>query len=108
MVSLGIRNEMDATSNMGRETHLMPVSWEEAWDNWVEVEKGKWEPVIIKWPVVAPKTGKIERYNSIPFTEKKQYVDNSFYDDFSTNKLNLHWNFRRVPRKNTYELDAKK
>jgi alpha-N-arabinofuranosidase len=107
MVSLGIRNEMDATSNMGRETHLMPVSWEEAWDNWVEVEKGRWEPVIIKWPVVAPKTGKIERYTSVPFIEKKQHVENSFYDDFSSDKLDLHWNFRRVPRKNTYELDSK-
>ncbi len=46
MVALGIRNELDMTSNMGRETHLMPVSWEEAWDNWVEVEKGKWERIL--------------------------------------------------------------
>ena len=107
MVSLGIRNEMDATSNMGRETHLMPVSWEEAWDNWVEVEEGRWEPVIIKWPVVAPKTGKIERFTPVPFIEKKQYVNNSFYDDFSSNTLDLQWNFRRVPRKNTYVLDSK-
>ena len=72
MVALGIRNELDMTSNMGRETHLMPVVWEEAWDNWVEVEKGRWEPVIIKWPVVAPNTGKVERNTSIPFLEKKQ------------------------------------
>jgi alpha-N-arabinofuranosidase len=107
MVSLGIRNEMNATSNMGRETHLMPVSWEEAWDNWVEVEKGRWEPVIIKWPVVAPETGKVERYTPIPFIEKKQFIDNSFYDDFSSNSLDLHWNFRRVPRENTYLLDSK-
>ena len=107
MVSLGIRNEMDATSNMGRETHLMPISWEEAWDNWVEVEEGRWEPVIIKWPVVAPKTGKIERFTPVPFIEKKQYVNNSFYDDFSSNTLDLQWNFRRVPRKNTYVLDSK-
>ena len=82
MVSLGIRNEMDSTSNMGRETHLMPVVWEEAWDNWVEVEKGRWEPVIIKWPVVAPNTGKVERNTSIPFFEKKQNINYSFYDDF--------------------------
>jgi len=98
---------MNATSNMGRETHLMPVSWEEAWDNWVEVEKGRWEPVIIKWPVVAPETGKVERYTLIPFIEKKQFIDNSFYDDFSSNSLDLHWNFRRVPRENTYLLDSK-
>ena len=107
MVSLGIRNEMDSTSNMGRETHLMPVVWEEAWDNWVEVEKGRWEPVIIKWPVVAPNTGKVERNTSIPFLEKKQNINYSFYDDFTSTKLDLQWNFRRVPRENTYELNSK-
>ena len=107
MVSLGIRNEMDSTSNMGRETHLMPVVWEEAWDNWVEVEKGRWEPVIIKWPVVAPNTGKVERNTSIPFFEKKQNINYSFYDDFTSSKLDLQWNFRRVPRENTYELNSK-
>ena len=107
MVSLGIRNEMDSTSNMGRETHLMPVVWEEAWDNWVEVEKGRWEPVIIKWPVVAPNTGKVERNSSIPFLDKKQNINYSFYDDFTSSKLDLQWNFRRVPRENTYELNSK-
>ena len=107
MVSLGIRNEMDSTSNMGRETHLMPVVWEEAWDNWVEVEKGRWEPVIIKWPVVAPNTGKVERNTSIPFLEKKQNINYSFYDDFTSSKLDLQWNFRRVPKENTYELNSK-
>ena len=107
MVSLGIRNEMDSTSNMGRETHLMPVVWEEAWDNWVEVEKGRWEPVIIKWPVVAPNTGKVERNTKIPFLEKKQNINYSFYDDFTSSKLDLQWNFRRVPRENTYELNSK-
>ncbi len=107
MVSLGIRNEMDSTSNMGRETHLMPVVWEEAWDNWVEVEEGRWEPVIIKWPVVAPNTGKVERNTSIPFLEKKQNINYSFYDDFTSSKLDLQWNFRRVPRENTYELNSK-
>ena len=107
MVSLGIRNEMDSTSNMGRETHLMPVVWEEAWDNWVEVEKGRWEPVIIKWPVVAPNTGKVERNTSIPFLDKKQNINYSFYDDFTSSKLDLQWNFRRVPRENAYELNSK-
>ena len=107
MVALGIRNEMDATSNMGRETHLMPVSWEEAWDNWVEVEKGRWEPDIIKWPVVAPETGKVERNTAIPFFIKKQNIDYSFFDDFDSEKLDLQWNFRRVPKENTYNLNSK-
>ncbi|MBL6649535.1 MAG: glycoside hydrolase family 43 protein [Flavobacteriaceae bacterium] len=108
MVSLGIRNEMDSSSNMGRETHLIPVSWEEAWDNWVEVEEGRWEPVIIKWPVAAPETGKVERHNPIPFSGSKQSNNYSFFDDFTKSKLDLHWNFRRVPRENTYEINLKK
>ncbi len=108
MVSLGIRNEMNSTSNMGRESYLIPVNWEEAWDNWVEVEKGRWEPVIIKWPVAAPETGKVERNTPLPFSEKKQIIDYSFYDDFSRSKLDLQWNFRRVPRNNTYHLNSKK
>ena len=107
MVALGIRNELDMTSNMGRETHLMPVVWEEAWDNWVEVEKGKWEPVIIKWPVVSPETGKVERQTTLPFIEKKQINNNSFYDDFSSDDINVHWNFRRLPTENMFELIPK-
>ena len=49
----------------------------------------------------------LERFTPVPFIEKKQYVNNSFYDDFSSNTLDLQWNFRRVPRKNTYVLDSK-
>ncbi|MFL2638845.1 MAG: family 43 glycosylhydrolase [Flavobacteriaceae bacterium] len=107
MVALGIRNELDMTSNMGRETHLMPVSWEEAWDNWVEVEKGKWEPVIIKWPVVSPLTGKVERNTPLPFAEKKQNNNFSFFDDFSSDKIDLQWNFRRLPKDNLFQLIPK-
>ena len=107
MVALGIRNELDMTSNMGRETHLIPVSWEEAWDNWVEVEKGKWEPVIIKWPVVSPLTGKVERNTPLPFTEKKQNNNFSFFDDFSSDKIDLQWNFRRLPKDNLFQLIPK-
>ena len=34
MVALGIRSDVDGASNMGRETHLMPVIWEPAIARW--------------------------------------------------------------------------
>ena len=108
MVSLGIRNDVSGTSNMGRETHLMPVTWEPAIARWEEVRKGVWEPIEYMWPVVAPQTGKVERYNPLVFPDKPQIYSDVFEDNFDSEKLDLEWNFRRVPQKNTYSLAAKK
>ena len=108
MVSLGIRNDVSGTSNMGRETHLMPVIWEPAIARWEEVRKGVWEPIEYMWPVVAPQTGKVERYNPLVFPDKPQIYSDVFEDNFDSEKLNLEWNFRRVPQTNTYSLAAKK
>lgn len=108
MVSLGIRNDVSGTSNMGRETHLMPVIWEPAIARWEEVRKGVWEPIEYMWPVVAPQTGKVERYNPLVFPEKPQIYSDVFEDNFDSEKLDLEWNFRRVPQTNTYSLAAKK
>ena len=46
-------------------------------------------------------------YNPIPFSGLKQSKNYSFYDDFTKPSLDLQWNFRRVPRENTYELNSK-
>jgi xylan 1,4-beta-xylosidase len=108
MVSLGIRNDVSGISNMGRETHLIPVTWEPAIARWEEVKKGVWEPIEYMWPVAAPETGKVERFTPLPFANKAQYYNDAFSDDFDTNLLNLEWNFRRVPQKDTYSLLAKK
>ena len=107
MVSLGIRNDVAGTSNMGRETHLMPVTWEPAIARWAEVRKGVWEPVEYMWPVVAPKTGKVERYTPLVFSDKPQLYSNTFSDNFDSEKLDLEWNFRRVPKQGTYSLTDK-
>lgn len=108
MVSLGIRNEISGSSNMGRETFLMPVVWETAILRWQKVSENKWEPLEYLWPVVAPKTGKVERLTPLPFPDKAQYYNDVFSDDFGSDSLNLEWNFRRVPQKGTYSLTEKK
>lgn len=108
MVALSVRNDLEGRSNMGRETHLIPVVWEPATVRWEEVREGVWEPLEYLWPVAAPETGKVERLTSLPFTDRPQYYNDGFYDDFNAPSLKLDWNFRRVPMENTYSLTAEK
>lgn len=108
MVALGIRNDKEGTSNMGRETFLMPVTWEPAIARWRQVSEEQWEPVEYLWPVVAPATGKVERYAPLPFADKVQNYNDGFADNFNKQDLHPEWNFRRVPQPNTYSLSAKK
>lgn len=98
MVLLGIRGDEKRASNMGRETHLVPVTWER--------EPFWWKEDKTLWPLAAPKTGKVERYSSVPFSGTKQYRDLSFADSFDSAELKLDWNFRRLPEANTYSLTA--
>jgi alpha-N-arabinofuranosidase len=100
MVALGIRGDEDRGSNMGRETHLVPVQWER--------EPFWWKKTKYEWPVVAPSTGKVERRNPVPFEGTSQKRDLSFSDNFEGTRLNPGWNFRRVPLENTFSLEARK
>ena len=100
MVALGIRGDVDRGSNMGRETHLVPVQWER--------EPFWWKETKYEWPVVAPQTGKVDRYNPIPFFGTNQLRDLSFTDNFDSEVLNMAWNFRRVPLADIYSLTDKK
>lgn len=96
MVALGVRGDEERGSNMGRETHLIPVTWER--------EPFEWEKVKYEWPVCAPFTGRVERYNPLPFNAMPQIRNDAFNDNFDSKKLGLEWNFRRVPKKGTYSL----
>ena len=107
MVSLGKRNDLDGDANMGRETYLTPMVWEPTIVKWQQVSETKWEPVNYLFPVASPLTGKVERYEKLPFQDKPQYKNNTFVDDFLFPKLDLEWTFIRVPQKNTYSLEAK-
>ena len=104
MVSLGKRNDLDGDANMGRETHLIPMKWEPTIVKWEQVSDTKWEPVRYLFPVPAPLTGKVERFVPLPFKDKPQYINNSFIDNFASDKLNLEWNFIRVPQGKTVSL----
>jgi alpha-N-arabinofuranosidase len=81
---------------MGRETHLIPVEWER--------EPFEWKKVKDDWPVCAPNTGRVERSTPLPFTDRPQYRNDAFYDDFDSPVPDLEWNFRRVPMEQTYSL----
>ncbi len=98
MVTLGIRGDVNRRSNMGRETHLVPVIWER--------EPFEWKDERYVWPVVAPETGRVERRVSVPFAAAEQRAVNAFSDDFDTESLDLEWNFRRVPVAGSYSLGA--
>ncbi len=100
MIALGIRGEEDRGSNMGRETHLIPMQWER--------EPFWWKEKKYEWPVVAPQTGKVERSNPVPFKGTTQKRNLSFIDNFESSNLKLDWNFRRVPLPNTFSLSARK
>ncbi len=100
MVALGIRGDEKRGSNMGRETHLIPVQWEQ--------EPFEWKEVRYEWPVIAPETGKVERLNPVPFNGTTQKLNSDFTDHFTIPKLNLAWNFRRVPTKKFYSLTDNK
>jgi alpha-N-arabinofuranosidase len=120
MVALGIRSEIDTYSNMGRETHLIPVTWEEEPFEWKydKIEKEwsdlpdrerfeKLRRVNYEWPVCSPITGRVERSFPLPFPASSQVNKESFRDNFDSETLNLEWNFRRVPQEGTYLINNK-
>ena len=96
MVALGIRGDESRSSNMGRETHLIPVTWER--------EPFEWQDIKYEWPVAAPDTGRVERVNPMPFEGTTLTRDDEFFDEFEAERLRLEWNFRRVPVRGTYSL----
>jgi len=95
MVALGVRGDESRGSNMGRETHLVPIVWEREPYPW----KTKSE-----WPVAAPFTGKVERYNALPMKEFPQHRKLVFSDNFDSPTLGLQWNFRRLPIQDIFSL----
>ena len=104
MVALGIRNEISGRSNMGRETHLMPVIWEPVTMRWEEVSEGNWQPVEYVFPVVSPETGRVERHTPLPFEDHSQRYNDAFSDNFQSPELNLEWNWRRIPVEGGHSL----
>lgn len=78
--------------NIGRETFMLPVIWK---DGWPTFEKGnEAHPFVHKKPNLPKSEEKIE-----PMSGNFEWDD-----DFSSDNLNLRWNFLRNPKDSVYRL----
>jgi alpha-N-arabinofuranosidase len=86
MVALASRPYGGYYKNLGRETFLIPVEWEDG------------------WPIVSPGTGKIENSYKVPNLPAFPISKAEVRDDFDGAKLNFLWNSIRTPREEFYSL----
>lgn len=86
MVALASRPYGGHYRNLGRETFLIPVEWEDG------------------WPVVSPLSGKVEFSYQRPVLSPDNPVEVTACDHFDNEKLSFIWNFIRTPRENFYSL----
>lgn len=75
-------------TNLGRETFLAKVTWEE------------------DWPVVNKGIGKLEQEITLPFTEERKLPKQSTYH-FTTDQLDLDFVMLRNPKQERYILSSK-
>lgn len=86
MVCLAMRPYDGYYYNLGRETFLTPVRWEEG------------------WPVVSPGVGRVEFEHPMPGLPEHRWPSVPAYDHFEQVKLAHAWNFLRTPREAFYSL----
>ena len=86
LVFLGSRPYGGYYKNLGRETFLAPVKWE---DN---------------WPIVSPGTGKAEFEYPVPNLPYFKVEPLPTRDDFNSDTLSFIWNCIRTPREKFYSL----
>lgn len=89
MVLLASRPYGGYYRNLGRETFLVPIKWEN------------------EWPVVSPGTGKVEFSYPLPQLNKNMVRAKSKCDNFKCGILNYTWNFIRTPREEFYSLSRR-
>jgi alpha-N-arabinofuranosidase len=82
-------------SNIGRETFLLPVRWENGWP--MVLEDGQIVPRVAARPAL-PRDGAV----STPLTGSFVWSD-----DFDAPSLSPIWNFLRTPRQQWYSLTTK-
>jgi len=75
--------------NLGRETYLFPVTWEDG------------------WPIMCPGVGILEMEYPIPNLPECKALTSSACDNFDENSLDLKWNFLRTPREEFYSLSER-
>jgi alpha-N-arabinofuranosidase len=86
LVALAMRPYGGYFYNLGRETFLAPVRWEEG------------------WPIVSPGVGRIEFQHSIPNLPEYRWPTQPACDNFEAERLDGCWNFLRTPREDFYSL----
>ena len=96
-VALGWRLVDGVHGLLGRETFLLPVTW--------ETEPYAWKKQKLTFPVFAPSTGKIELHTPLPFDDSRQNDEVPFHDDFDASTLQSEWNFRRAPETRFHDLE---
>ncbi|MBU9720040.1 MULTISPECIES: glycoside hydrolase family 43 protein [Bacillaceae] len=72
--------------NLGRETFMLPVTWEDG------------------WPVMSAGTGKLEMSYQKPNLPESKPVLLPACDHFNNKELNFSWNVLRTPREEFYSL----
>ena len=95
-VALGWRLVDGVHGLLGRETFLLPVTW--------ETEPYAWKDEKLTFPVFAPLTGKIELRTPLPFAGNAQNDEVAFHDEFNKSTLRHEWNFRRAPESKFHDL----
>jgi alpha-N-arabinofuranosidase len=86
-VALGWRLVDGKYGILGRETFLVPVTWEQ--------EPYAWKEHRPWWPVFSPATGRVELEFPTPFGNTPKQSDYHFRDDFDDPNRSLEWNHRR-------------
>jgi xylan 1,4-beta-xylosidase len=89
MVLLAMRPYGGYFYNLGRETFLTPVRWEDG------------------WPIVSPGTGRVESSYPVPNLPETICPEISAREDFDSSTLALQWNFLRTPREEFYSLSER-
>jgi len=97
-VALGWRLVDGEHGILGRETFLVPVTW--------ETEPYDWKDEPLSWPVFSPETGRVELEFPTPFGSPVAPRDYAFRDDFDSVELDLAWNYRRTPARDFARIDA--
>ncbi|MGI9237335.1 MAG: glycoside hydrolase family 43 protein [Woeseiaceae bacterium] len=98
-VALGWRLVDGIHGILGRETFLLPVTW--------ETEPYGWKDERLTFPVFSPASGKIELEYPLPFEGTEKADEGGFLDSFDAESLGLAWNFRRAPENAFYDLSVR-
>jgi alpha-N-arabinofuranosidase len=86
MVLLATRPYGGYYYNLGRESFMVPVIWEDG------------------WPIVSPGSGRIEFEYPAPDLPEHRWPPQPERDNFESETLDLCWNFLRTPREDFWSL----